>query len=281
MPQGGGASRASAVPATGGGASPAPASPPTAVVVTRPEREAGPWAAGLRQAGLDPRLLPLIAIGPAPDPQALARSGLALPGAAAAMFVSANAARAFLEARPGPWPEGTRAWATGPGTRSALLAGGVPAAAIDTPPEDPGQFDSEALWAQVAPQARPGGRALIVRGADATGQVAGRDWLATRLEEAGMQVDQVAAYARGLPAWDAAAAASAARAIDDRAWWLFSSSEAVANLMQLVPGLHWPAARALCTHPRIAQAADEAGFGHVARCQPVLEAVAAFLQSHP
>ena len=144
MPQGGGAPRApapavaSAAPAASADPGSA-AAPPVAVVVTRPDREAGPWTAGLRQAGLDPRLLPLIAIGPTPDPQALARSGQALPGAAAAMFVSANAARAFLEARPGPWPEGTRAWATGPGTRSALLAGGVPEAAIDTPPDDAGQ----------------------------------------------------------------------------------------------------------------------------------------------
>ncbi len=279
---------------------PAHAVPP-AVVVTRPAREAGTWLSRLEGSGLSVSLLPLIAIGPAPDAAALARcrQALAAQAYAAVMFVSANAVRGFLgeadeagnaahagdagDAASGlvPWPPATRAWATGPGTRSALMAAGVPADQIDAPPEEPGRFDSEALWAQVSAQVPAGAEVLVVRGADGSGEVAGRDWLSQQLEGASVRVSQVAAYARALPAWGAHERRTLEAALAARAWWLFSSSEAVANLCQVAPGQHWGQARALCTHARIAAAARGAGFGVVAETVPRPEAVAAFLQSQP
>lgn len=276
-------------------------------MVTRPAREAAGWLADLQAAGLSVSLLPLIAIGPAPDTTALARcrQTLASGGYAAVMFVSANAVRGFLgdaldaappaptphagsaadraQRVPGavPWPSGTRAWATGPGTRGALLAAGVPAAQVDAPPEAPGRFDSEALWSLVSAQVPAGAQVLVVRGADGSGEAAGRDWLSQQLQASGVRVAQVAAYARSLPAWGGDEQLTFERALAEQAWWLFSSSEAVTNLCQLAPAQCWSEARALCTHARIAAAAREAGFGVVAETVPRPEAVAAFLQSRP
>ena len=258
-----------------------PAQRPARVVVTRPLREAQAWVDGLHAAGLQAVALPLITIGPAPDPQALQRAWQALPGLAAVMFVSANAARGFLADHPGPWPAPVRAWATGPGTRSALEASGVPAEVIDTPAADAAQLDSEALWAVVRPQVRPGGRVLIVRGAQADGQIAGRDWLAEQLQAAGMEVDQVAGYSRRPPAWSPDTLAQVEDGFRQRAWWLFSSSEAVAHLAQAPCAVPWATGRALCTHPRIAEAARAAGFGEVEEGRPSLQDVIAFLQLHP
>lgn len=255
------------------------------VIVTRPRREALAWGDALRARGLAVEAWPLIEIAPAADPDALARAWASWPSLTAAMFVSANAVEGFLAAAPAQWHAGSpgpRCWSTGPGTARALGAAGVPATSIDTPPPEGGRFDSEALWEQVQSQVGPGARVLRVRGADAQGMPAGRDWLSERLADAGVQVDTVAAYRRVLPAWDAVQRERAVAALDAGAWWLLSSSEAVANLLQLLPPqAAFSRGRALCTHERIARAARDAGFGTIAQVPPLLAQVAAFLQSNP
>ncbi|HRL37460.1 MAG TPA: uroporphyrinogen-III synthase, partial [Ottowia beijingensis] len=95
----------------------------------------------------------------------------------------------------------------------------------------------------------------------------------------GAQVDQVAAYRRLPPQLSAAQQARARAAAADGALWLFSSSEAITNLCQCLPGTDWSAARALVTHPRIGDAARAAGFGAVHDTRPTLEAVAASIES--
>jgi uroporphyrinogen-III synthase len=173
----------------------------------------------------------------------------------------------------------TRAWTTGPGTTGAVLACGWPPERLDAPPTGPAQFDSEALWARVQPQIHPGLRVLIVRGGDAHGRLAGRPWLAGQLQAAGAHVGQVVAYRRVAPRLDDAQRALATAAAQDGSGWLFSSSEAVANLRAALPALAWAGALALATHPRIAQAAREAGFGAVRTVAPSVEAVAASIES--
>jgi uroporphyrinogen-III synthase len=120
---------------------------------------------------------------------------------------------------------------------------------------------------------------LIVRGGDAKGQGAGRDWLAEQLRDAGAKVDDVVAYRRIRPVWTAAQEALARRWVDDGSIWLFSSSEAVANLVASLPGQSFGQARAVATHPRIAQAAREAGFGCVLKTRPTLDDVVASIES--
>jgi uroporphyrinogen-III synthase len=61
--------------------------------------------------------------------------------------------------------------------------------------------------------------------------------------------------------------------------WLFSSSEAVANLALLAPGADWSRAVAIASHERIVAAARQLGFGQVdpvaANAAAVARAVAA------
>jgi uroporphyrinogen-III synthase len=248
-----------------------------AVVLTRPPQEAAHWAAHLRGQGIETLVLPLLAIGPAPDPEALREAAAGLRRYAAAMFVSANAVHGFF---PVAHDLGqVRAWAPGPGTRDALRAAGVPEGSIDAPAADAAQFDSEALWQQVQGQLRAGDRLLLVRGGDAEGRSQGRDWLAQQLAQSGVQVDTVVAYTRSLPAWDEQQRAAARRAAADGSLWLFSSSEAARNLARLLPGQDWSRSRALATHPRIAEAVRALGFGEVRESRPALHEVVASIES--
>ncbi len=253
---------------------------PTRVLVTRPVREALLWAGRLQARGCDAQALPLIAIGPS-DPAPVAAAWRGLSHYQALMFVSANAVHAFFDARPadGTWVGPPRAWATGPGTARALLQAGVDPACIDAPPADAPQFDSEALWQCIGDRPLAGARVLIVRGADADGRLAGRPWLADRLTAAQAQVDEVVAYVRGVPEWDEAQRAVACAAAHDGTVWLFSSSDAVRHLGRLLPDQRWKDARAVATHPRIAQAAQALGFGRVQASRPGLDDMLASIES--
>lgn len=275
--------------------------PAPRVLVTRPAEAAAAWVAQLAQHGIAAEALPLIQITLEPPTGPLAQARQHLGDYAAVMFVSGNAVSALLGsdpikklgsdhiyfeekpalARAGQAREAleTRAWSPGPGTTQALVAAGWPPARIDEPAFDASQFDSESLWARVTPQVRAGTRVLIVRGGDAAGRLAGRDWLAQRLQQAGAQVDQLLAYRRAAPALTAAQRERATTAATDGTLWLFSSSEAIANLRQCLPVADWRGARALATHPRIAQAARDAGFGAVRDTRPALADVVASIES--
>jgi uroporphyrinogen-III synthase len=162
---------------------------------------------------------------------------------------------------------------------------------LDAPSLDATQFDSEALWARVSAQVTPGARVLIVRGGDSAGAGSagpascsgsgsglGRDWLAERIQQAGGLVDQVVAYQRCAPEFSPVEIALAQQAASDGSVWLFSSSEALANLVAHMAGQSFSGACALTTHPRIAQAARDAGFGQVLISRPTVIDVAAALQ---
>jgi uroporphyrinogen-III synthase len=264
------------------------------IIVTRVQPQAQQWVAQLQQLGFDAQALPLIEVRAVADAALLQAAWRGLPNYAAVMFVSRAAVDFFFkENRPlalvnkGLDAIKNRYWATGPGTTQALLAQGLVAAQIDSPSEQAGQFDSEALWAGVQSQIKPGDRVLIVRG-DSAGDGpqagvmrpgVGRDWLAEQLTQAGARVSFVVAYRRGPPLWSAAEQAFAAASASEGALWLFSSSEAVAHLKDLLPGQGWAFARALATHPRIADAARLQGFGQVAVTRPALTDVVASIKS--
>ncbi|MEJ8846406.1 uroporphyrinogen-III synthase [Variovorax rhizosphaerae] len=254
--------------------------PARRVIVTRPAREAQRWVDALRAAGLDAVALPLIVIDALPQAAQQPAAGMPLDRHDALMFVSAAAVEHFFASHadavhPMAMP---RCWATGPGTTRALLEAGIPAAAIDAPPEHSAQFDSEALWARVHSQVRPGARVLIVRGADAAGHASGRDWLARQVEAGGGVVDTQVAYRRLPPTFDVDDTGIALEGARGEATWLFSSSEAIANLCHALPDTPWRAARAVATHARIAQAAEAAGFGIVRTAAPTVAAVVASIE---
>ena len=282
------------------------------VIVTRPLLEAQAWVKQLRALHIDAVALPLIHIGAAADTEHVKRAWEGLHQYSAVMFVSSNAVRYFYPsnihlsgeliaytaikniAYPDKLVPHPRMWATGPGTRDALLAQSVPGDLIDSPASDAAQFDSETLWSTVKHQVKPGDKVLIVRGSspnnvDAKGvAMNGRPWLADQLAAAGVQVDVVVSYQRSAPVFNVAELALMAQAATDQSVWLLSSSEAVANLRTisgLASDLNWSHARAIATHPRIAQAARVAGFGVVYESRPLLAdvaiCVAASIESMP
>ena len=265
-------------------------------IVTRPGQEADAWAAQIKRNGIEAVALPMIEIVAVPDRSQLAQAWKDLAKYDALMFVSSNAASHFFAARPteiaSPWVSGNkapRAWVTGPGSRAALLAQGVPAKHIDMPAPTAQSLDSEALWLQVQAQIGAGTRILIVRGdkaseaADApapgspSGQ--GRDWLAVQLQGRGAQVDYVVAYARRPPQWTADQRALVMQSLQGQDVWVWSSAEALGNLLSAFPGQTWAGAKAVATHTRIAQAARLAGFGKVALAKPGLAALCASIES--
>ena len=251
------------------------------VIVTRPESEARLWSLELGRRGFDTAVLALIDILPGPRPAEVEAAWGALEGRRAVMFVSGNAVRQFFAQRPeaAAWPAVTRAWATGAGTREALLEAGIAPTLVDAPPAHSTQFDSENLWQAVAAQVKAQDRVLIVRGMDQGDESTGRTWLADQLLAAGVQVESVVAYVRARPQWDDQQRARAQQLCDAESVWLFSSSQAIVHLQSLMPAQAWVAGRAVATHPRIAQTARRAGFAVVCESRPSVDAVAAALES--
>lgn len=258
-------------------AGPATAAP--VLIVTRPAAQAAAWVLELRERGCEARSLPLIGITRAPDPEGVSRHWRELQRFSVVMFVSANAVSGFFGCRPAglSWPADVLAASTGPGTSAALRAAGLTDAQIVEPGAASPQFDSEALWLQLQ------GRfdswreraVLVVRGEQ------GRDWLGDTLRALGARVHHVAAYQRLAPRPDAAGLALLAAALlhPQQHVWLFSSSQAVAHLQQLAPQARWQHSLAWVTHPRIGQAAREAGFGSVLELRPGVMAAAQQLHS--
>ena len=247
------------------------------VVVTRPAAQAVSWVQRLVARGIDAVAVPLIEIGAAPDTEAVCAAWAGLPSRRLVVFVSVNAVLHFFAARPADveWPMSLLAAAPGPGTAEALRSEGVAAASVVEPADDAPQLDSEALWERLSAHDWHGARVLVVRGDG------GRDWLVERLVEAGADVDTVAAYSRGVPQLSAEAQRHIDAACADPAGhvWLFSSSQAIANLARLsgaAPAGDWCA---IATHPRIAARARQAGFASVSEVAPGLDTVAACIQS--
>ena len=289
-----------------GAADGATALDPMRVCVTRPAADAGHWVEKLREAGFNAEALPLIEIAPLTDAlaaAALARTRQDLSVYAACMFVSSNAVKHFFmqnkaAARvqrssfatnkiasevPLSVPAGLRLLAPGPGTAAALLATGVPAAQIDAPPADAAQFDSEALWQVVGQRDWRNRRVLVVRGATgADGEgAAGRDWMAQQWRAAGATVEFVSVYQRVAPVLTDAQLRRAAAAGADGTLWLFSSSQAFANLVRqpALVGHDWTGARAVATHPRIVETVRASGWGVVVASRPALNDIVATLRS--
>jgi uroporphyrinogen-III synthase len=259
------------------------------VIVTRPEPEATRWVTALQVRGFVATALPLIEISPARNPAALRAAWQNIQNYQALMFVSGSAVTHFFEsnqpaaqsasAQTAPDIGAARTWATGPGTQAALLQLGLAPRQIDAPAHNAGQFDSEALWQLVASRVIPGYRVLVVRGGGADGESAGRSWLSEQLATAGAVIDTVVAYERHPPQFTPAQLAMAQNATHDGSVWLLSSSEAISNLAACMPGLRLAGARAVATHPRIADAARTAGFGVVCSSRPTLDDVAASIES--
>ncbi|MFV8834957.1 uroporphyrinogen-III synthase [Aquisalimonas sp.] len=194
------------------------------VLVTRPAHQAGPLCDALAARGAAVTRFPVIAIGAAPDPQALDRGLDRLDCADLVIFVSPNAVDALfrrLAERGQPWPAGVAVATVGRGTARALAARDVAATVV---PAD--GYDSEALLAQPPLRHVRGQRAMLVRGDG------GRELLRETLEQRGATVEVLSAYRRELPDVDPAEL--------DRAWArsaldvaVVTSGNALENLVML------------------------------------------------
>ncbi|WP_077036332.1 uroporphyrinogen-III synthase [Pelomonas sp. KK5] len=239
--------------------------PSATLVLTRPRQQAAEWIARLAALGVPACSLPLIEILPG-DPQQADTAWQQLPVAALAVFVSPNAVEHFFAAQAGrPWPAQTLAACVGPGSARALREAGVPEALIVQPPAAAASLDSEHLWPQLASRDWQGRDVLLLRGNG------GREWLAERLREHGATTHYFSVYRRTAPHYEAPQQAlfDAVLAAPAGHVWLFSSAEGVRHLAALAPaGQDWSAARGICTHERIAEAARGIGIGHIGMARP-------------
>lgn len=245
------------------------------LLITRPAAQAQVWVTALRQQGLTAVSLPLIDIVEYPEAEPAIWQALThLAQRDLVVFVSTHAvahffSRAVLSRV--AWPATTLAGSTGPATTSALRAAGVPAEQIVQP--GAGQaWESESLWQSL--QLRLGTRwddrsVLIVRGDT------GRDWLADTLRQAGAQVDFLQVYRREAPEFDPEQQVSLQRAFlhpRDHVWVL-TSAQAVQHLSDLArqAGHSLEGSSAWVSHPRVAEAAQAAGFTEVTMTGPGLQ----------
>ena len=262
------------------------------VIITRPVREATKWVTALVDTGYQSVALPLVEVAAPLDTLAVEEAGKHLMDYDGVMFVSGNAVEHFFAVNSPLKPVfcagaaiNTRAFATGPGTVAALLRAGAEPGYIDAPGPSSPQFDSEALWAVVGSKLRPGNRVLIVRGAGAhtteaaSGDGHGRDWFARQVLQAGASVDYVVSYQRIPVRLQGDALNLAVQAASDGSVWMFSSSEAIANLVASCPGQNWDGAKAVVTHPRIGEAARKAGFVRVSESRPSVASLLATIES--
>ena len=186
------------------------------------------------------------------------------------VFVSPAAVHGFAAAAGAAvWPAATVLAGVGRATLQAALCLPGAATAHCVAPDGPAAADggSEALWEALAALQPVPRRALLVRAQS------GRPWLARRLAQSGVAVEEVEAYQRLVhtPAPDDWAALHAAHVRGERLAVLFTSSEAVdtitTGLRHDAALLDWVAAGiGLAVHPRIAQALRAAGWRDVRDC---------------
>jgi uroporphyrinogen-III synthase len=106
------------------------------------------------------------------------------------------------------------------------------------------------------------------------------------LRLAGVDVEQVAAYQRGMPVFDAACHAQLNELIASHSSWIITSSEALRNLLDMVrlgpgePGMtQILSSQLIVPHPRIAETAQALGFTRVTQTASGDEALVAAIQS--
>ena len=252
---------------------------PDKVVITRPRAQADGLAQAVAALGRMPVLLPLLEIAPLADQSALRACLAELDSYALVAFVSPNAIDAALAHVPA-WPRQVALAVLGEGSRAALARHGLTDAnAIIVGPQDPTRSDSENLLASLDLAALQGKRVLIVRGES------GRELMAEGFRAAGAEVSVVPAYRRSVPALTPGLAASLRQLVEEPNDWIFTSSEALRGLFDLLvlvdPSLvaKMQQQHAIVPHARIAETAAALGMVDVTLTGSGDERLLAALQS--
>ena len=252
------------------------------VVITRPRAQAEPLAARLASLGINAHVFPLLDIQPLPDSTPLQSALARLKDYALVAFVSPNAIDAAFR-HLDHWPSGVIAAVVGEGSRQALARHGVTDTNANIAfPTDPHRTDSETLLQVLDLDALKGRHALIIRAET------GRELLADRLREAGVHVEQVAAYRRGAPPLDDSRRAELQSLVNEEHDWVITSSEALRHwqdqVLQVAGAPGWDRVRAqrlIVPHERIAETAYALGFARVTQTDSGDEALLAAIQSRP
>lgn len=221
------------------------------IVVTRPREQATKLMQSISRLGGNPVLFPLLEISPPADPQALSAQLARLADFQLAIFISPNAAQYGMAAiqAVGGLPS-LRIATVGQGSAQALRELGV--GPIIAPQE---KFDSESLLTLPELQDVAGKRVLILRGDG------GRELLGDTLKHRGAQVEYAECYRRAKPTFDAATLLAAAPDA-----LTITSSEALSHLWELLDSTEKQRITPLplfTLHPRIAEKAQQLGFGEV------------------
>jgi len=215
-------------------------------VVTRPAGQSAGLVSALRAAAMQPVELPLLELVALPP---AAGADLRREAETADLVIAVSpSAVAFGQAWwPDAWPPACTVAGVGAGTARAWRAAGA-----DRIIEPEGDGDSEALLAHPALRAVSGQRVLVLRGEG------GRDLLGPELRARGAAVAEWLCYRRQAPADLAWRVADLLR--DPPAAWCVTSSEALAYLEAAWPPGVPRAAPLFAPHPRIAEAARQAGW---------------------
>jgi hydroxymethylbilane synthase len=238
------------------------------VLVTRPTGRADTLVAALRERGLEPVVVPTIAIVEAPGEtedgekrEHRERDGLGADLRRAVehierydwvLVTSASGAPAIARALDTHPPHHVRWAAVGPATSAALAAHGISADFV------PGAHDARALAAEL-PLAG-GERILLVRAAR------GRAGLVEDLRARGASVDEVVAYRTVEGPESSRPLLTRALGGDELRAAIFASGSSVRGLLRLIPPesvdamLAWPA---ICIGQATAEAARRAGFSTI------------------
>jgi len=187
--------------------------------VTRPARQAQTFADALRAAGASPVRVPVIRIGPSPEPEALAAAVARLADYDWVIFTSVNGVEA-VDALVSTWSRGRgpRVAAIGPATAAAVEARGGEVAYV--PAEHVAERVVDGL------DHLRGARVLLPRASRA------RPALSERLTALGAHVHEVAAYSTVGVRPDAAVLDELRRGLDAIT---FTSSSTVEHFLEGVP----------------------------------------------
>ena len=241
------------------------------VVLTRPEGAAAEMARELAQAGARTFLFPALVIRPIEESAALDAALAALGASDLAIFVSANAVDAGLEAlrrRGIAWPKRLPAAAVGEMTAAALRNSGV--SGVISPHDG---FDSEALLAMPELQAVQGRNIIVFRGEG------GREHLKQVLESRGARVSYAECYRRERPEADPAPLLAAWSRGEVQVVGVLSA-ETLENFVAMIgpEGRSRLSATVLVvTHEAITRHPDALRFGRVLVSRPGAAALAATL----
>ena len=220
------------------------------VLVTRPADQSAAIVAALRGVGLEPVIVPTIAVEPADDGGDLVRAAGQLASYRWVVVTSGNGARAVIGAldEAGADPRTVRWAAIGGATAAALAAAGIETSFR------PSRSAADAIGAELP--VRPGDRVLVSRG-----DLAG-DRVAERLRGRGADVDDVVAYrtVEGPPAGVEAFRVALADGPLDAV--LFTSGSTARGLVAIGRALGYDPAvlPAVCIGPETAGEARACGF---------------------